>query len=65
MWRVGQELREVVAGSVVEGEARDLPPLRVEVLELLASQLGLLAEHFLLCVGEQAVEAANAVYWER
>ena len=40
--RVGEELLEVVAGGVVEGEARRLPELRVEVLELLALELGLL-----------------------
>ena len=34
--RVGEELLEVVAGGVVEGEAGDLAELRVEVLELLA-----------------------------
>jgi hypothetical protein len=57
--RVGEELLEVVAGGVVEGEARDLPELRVEVLELLALQLGLLAEDLLLGVGEYAIETAQ------
>jgi len=56
---VRQQLLEVVAGGVVEGETRDLPELRVEVLELLAPQLGLLAEHLLLGTGEHAVEAAQ------
>ena len=40
--RVGEELVEVVAGRVVEREAGDLAELRVEVLELLVAQLGLL-----------------------
>ena len=41
--RVGEQPLEVVAGRVVEGEARSLAELRVEVLQLLAPQLGLLA----------------------
>ena len=55
--RVGEELLEVVAGRVVEGEAGDLPQLRVEVLELLTAQLGLLPEDLLLCGGQDAVES--------
>jgi hypothetical protein len=55
--RVGEQLLEVVARRVVEREARDLAELRVEVLELLAPQLGLLAQHLLLGRGQHAVEA--------
>jgi hypothetical protein len=41
VWRVGQEFREIVARGVVEGKTGDLPQLRVAVLDLLASKLGL------------------------
>src|SRR6266850_2883893 len=56
MRRVCEELLEVVPGRVVEGEPRDLPKLRVKVLELLASQLCLLTENLLLGIGQHAVQ---------
>ena len=59
MRRVGEELVEVVARGVVEREPRDLPQLWVEVLELLALQLGLLGQHLLLGAGQHAVETAQ------
>src|SRR5436190_62940 len=46
--RVAEELLEVVAGRVVEREARRLAQLRVQVLELLLPQLGLPGEHLRL-----------------
>ena len=49
--RVGEELVEVVARGVVEGEAGGLAELRVEVLELLAPQLGLLRASTFSLVG--------------
>ena len=59
MRRVGEELVEVVAGGVVEREARDPAELRVEVLELLAPKLGLFRQHLLLRAGQHAVQAAQ------
>ena len=55
--RVGEQLLEVVARRVVEGEARDLPELRIEVLEFLAAQFGLLPKHLLLRACQNAIEA--------
>jgi hypothetical protein len=56
---VGEELLEVVPRGVVEGEAGDLAKLGIEVLELLASQLGLLRENLLLGAGQHAIEASK------
>jgi len=55
--RVGEELGEVVARGVVKREAGGLPKLRVEVLELLASQLSLLAQDLLLGRGQHTIES--------
>src|SRR6266850_7578958 len=59
MGRVCEELLEVVPGRVVEGESRDLPKLRIKVLELLASQLCLLTEHSLLGISQHAVQTSQ------
>src|ERR1019366_4282208 len=56
VWRVGEQLLEVVARGVVEGEAGDPSKLWVEVLELLAAQLCLLGKHLFLGIGEHAIE---------
>jgi hypothetical protein len=55
--RVGHQLVEVVARGVVEREAGDPAELRVEVLQLLAPQVGLASEHLLLGGRQHAVEA--------
>ena len=60
---VRQQLLEVVAGGVVEGEAGGAPKLGVEVLESLALELSLAFEDALLRVREHAVEATQ--YGER
>jgi hypothetical protein len=54
--RIGEEFLEVVPGGVVEGESRCLAELGVEVLQPLATKLGLSLEHLLLGGGEHAVE---------
>jgi len=55
--RVTEQLVEVVAGRVVEREPRRLAQLRIEIFELPATKLGLLAEHLLLGSGKHAIEA--------
>jgi hypothetical protein len=59
MGRVGEQLLEVVARGVIEGEARNLGELPVEVLQPSVPQLGLPREDLLLGVGQHAVEAAQ------
>jgi hypothetical protein len=59
MGGVGEELLEVVARGVVEGEAGRPPELRVEVLESLALQFGLTLEDPVLGAGQHAVEASE------
>ena len=55
---VGEQLPEVVARRVVEGEPRGAPELRVEVVEL-ALEPGLDGQHLLLGGRQHAVEAAQ------
>jgi len=55
---VGQEFFEVVAGGIVEGEARCLPEQRIEVLQL-SLVACLCLEHLLLRRQEHAVETAK------
>ena len=54
--RVGEELLEIVARRVVEGEARSPAELRIEILELFVPQLGLLSKHLVLRRCQHAVE---------
>jgi hypothetical protein len=55
--RVAEQLVEVVARGVVEGEAGSSAQLGVQVLEPLALELPLALEHALLLVGQNAVQA--------
>lgn len=57
--RVGEQLIEVVAGRVVEGEAGRSPQLRVKVLEPFASKFRLPLEDLLLRAGEHAIEPSQ------
>ena len=54
--RVAEQLVEIVAGRVVEGEAGRLPQLCIEVLKPLAAKFGLALEDFCLRAGEHAIK---------
>lgn len=62
--RVGQELVDVVARRVVEGEAGGAPELCVGALEAFALEFRLPLENGLLAVSEDAIETAVHGEWQ-
>src|SRR5258708_22997157 len=59
MWRVREELFEIVTGCIVEVEPGCDAELSREVFELFCTQLSLAAKHFLFGRREHTIEPAQ------